>query len=214
MTNLCSLGAGRHPCYIGERLDGSNGSQDLRLHLDDRRTHGFVHRSESGCLRLIRGVLERPADADRPPYACPLEWFTSCDGGEASEGDVISDAVSGRDLLNGSSPVRGGTTFGTRESYHWWARNERHYHAGKPLFVEAPVKEGGTYSVLFDDHNRPDTDDAICHVMDRDTGEAIPADQRQNHLVHVKPLEVIQDPGYFVHALAEAEAQRWQPRGN
>jgi len=141
--------------------------------------------------------------ADRPPFFCPISWFTSVDGGKCCGKDVIRGLKNVEALLNGGSEIRAGRTLATRDSYHWWARHERRYHAGKPIYVDREASD--TFSILFDDHNAPHEVKGICQVLDRKTGLPVEADRRHRNLIHVKPLEVILDHTYFLEGLLQAE---------
>lgn len=91
-----------------------------------------------------------------------------------------------------------------QDYFPYWRKSGEADDAGKPVFIE-PLTEGSAHIIFFDDNVMRDRAH-IIDVRDAANGEPLPFARTQGvHLVKAEPILAIEDPNYFVKAVAAAE---------
>ncbi|POM62743.1 hypothetical protein PHPALM_28055 [Phytophthora palmivora] len=197
---------GRHPCFpLAKPMDGSNGSVDRRIHLQEKGDgetprFGTFLRAE-GTTALVMGTFKQPKSADDTD---PLAFYTS-------QGDSVQ-IVQGLSNIHDFLARRwrdSQATLALRDFYPYWFHNSEDATAGKLLTLDPVDDTDGAHAMFFDDNilwHDAHIVDARCAHND----SALPFEEtRELHLMRVEPLDAIQNEAYFVDRF-ETSLLRWR----
>ncbi|KJE98228.1 hypothetical protein CAOG_09186 [Capsaspora owczarzaki ATCC 30864] len=184
---------GRHPMYPQVRLDGSNGSADLRILNNDAVGCFYRCGPSSDDSYLIQGTIEKP-----PRMAAGIQHYADNHPGlPVIQGFAAIHAAIGALVCTHSC-------IALRDYFEWWSANRESISSGKLLLVgdDLPFE-----SMFFDDNFRDDEKGHIKNIVDvRDmaTEEAVHVSESINrHVFTVKPFGVITDRRYFIRRVCQ-----------
>jgi hypothetical protein len=171
--------SGRHPCFTDVIAEMEK--RMVRLPQDS----GEYFRDEAG-LHLAMCTKQKDAD----------ELVQLVHGIEA-----CADALDAK-LFDKARPT---LSMALRDYYKYWRSHGESDNSGKPLLVDPP-EAGAAHHIFFDDNIERDR----AHIVDartRSGKELVFADTRDVYLIKAEPFHAIQDPEYFIKAVALAEQE-------
>lgn len=221
---------GRHPFFRlaeSERMDGSSGSVDRRIHLTSSSSlpqatevavaassprFGTFFRSET-VTALVMGTFTQPRDTTDD-----LTFYTS--GSSSSSADTTLDTAR-LEVHTGIAAIHDvltrqwraqQATLAIRDFYPFWFAKREDARAGKllPLNVQQQEPHDRVFALFFDDNILAHD----AHIVDaRSVHDDAPLDfengTKDTHLVRVEPLEAIARRDFFLRKYDAALAQ-WQ----
>lgn len=203
-TELNAFCEGRHPCWPGIHLDGTDPEfpYDYRIKFKEQDKCGNFWRGPEGDA-LVLGSLDQP---NRDGDLSLSFWDEAVKKGEARVigPDPPNSFEALGSWLQEATSARGTLAF--RDYFPHWANANRASHAGKLLLYDSSP-EKFRHEIFFDDNVRYD-DAKIIDARDLNMPDKQPwiNNLLHKHIVRAEPLESVRDPQYFISHLDRLES--------
>jgi hypothetical protein len=101
--------------------------------------------------------------------------------------------------------MRGARSLAVSDDYLFWQQRDEHSTSGKLMLMHDEVSgDGNVHHVFFDDNIWQPTNDADYALIVDVRSHGTPVHYRDaidKHLIHVKPIDVLLNPNYFLEQL-------------
>lgn len=227
MKELNALCEGRHPMYKdAERLDGSDGEADYRMHLDSLARSGTWYReiddsTTGGMIALIMGTVAQPSEKPQPGDLLGIPFYEHLkllkDRQKEETLTVEEDGDNGIIILQEEEAINKYLSFcepqtvALRDFFPSWLHSGKKPKGGKPIFIELNNLHE-IHPIFFDDNIKPDNakicDARNCRAYRK--GKPGYLDIKKTFdlfLVQAEPLQSIRNPRYFLEKVQTCEAR-------
>lgn len=196
---------GKHPFFPLSRetvMDGSHGGVDRRIHLHEEAGEsprfGTFFRTDD-LTALVMGTFEQPNE--HHAASSGLSFYAS-----HPNLDIVSGFPAIHSFLTDKWRATE-TTLAIRDFYPFWFSKREDARAGKLMTMDP--EDPDVHAMFFDDNILPH-DPHIVDVRDARNGEVVDyfSTTKDIHLLHVEPLEAIQNEDFFIERFHASLASR------